>query len=57
MNPLEKAKALQARYSTTEKDKRSKGREKLRQTYPEIADFIELVEAEFGPVDGRVKVK
>ena len=54
---LEKAKAMQARYSTTERDKRAKGREKLREMYPDVADGIELFEAVFGPVEGKVKVK
>ena len=54
---LEKAKDMQARYSSTEKDKRDKGREKLRQKYPELVGFIEMVEAEFGEVTGTVKVK
>lgn len=32
-------------------------RQKLRETYPQIADFIELVELHFGKVTGKVKKK
>ena len=54
---LEKAKAMQARYSTTERDKREKGREKLREKHPELVAFIDMVEKEFGTVTGIVKLK
>ena len=54
---LEKAKAMQARYSTTERDKRTRGREKIKEMYPEAAAGIELFESVFGAVEGKVKVK
>lgn len=54
---LEKAKAMQARYSTTERDKRTRGREKIKEMYPEAAAGIELLESVFGAVEGKVKVK
>lgn len=48
---------MQARYSTTERDKRAKGREKIREKYPEAAAGIELFESVFWAVEGKVKVK
>ena len=49
---LERAKALEDKYRNQPKEQ---GRKKLRETYPQIADFIELVELHFGKVTGKVK--
>jgi hypothetical protein len=51
---LDKAKAMQARYSNTDRDKRANGRESLKAEHPDVAALIEQVEAVFGPVSGRV---